>query len=62
MSKSMVLTKNERLTGNSETRVELGDDVILGIWNLIRFLYCSSAANLLQSVGVKTPRRDVSIG
>ena len=35
MSKSIVLAKNERLTGNSETRVELGDDVITGIWNLI---------------------------
>jgi hypothetical protein len=36
MSKSIVLAKNERVTGNSETRVELGDDVITGIWNLIR--------------------------
>ncbi len=31
MSKSIVLAKNERLTGNSGTRVELGDDVIPGI-------------------------------
>ncbi len=35
MSKSILLAKNEGLIGNSETRVELGDDVITGIWNLI---------------------------
>ena len=35
MSKSILLAKNEHLTGNSETRVEFGDDVITGIWNLI---------------------------
>jgi hypothetical protein len=30
-----VLAENECLTGNSETRVEFGDDVITGIWNSI---------------------------
>jgi hypothetical protein len=36
MSKSIVLAKNEHLIGTSETRIEFGDDIIIGIWNLIR--------------------------
>ena len=36
MSKSIVLAKDAHLTGDSETRVEFGDDAIGSIWNLIR--------------------------